>query len=66
MGQQAPIGSFDMLDYVIRSCATLGELFESFIRYQRLMHTAAGFRLEVREGTSRLTQYLLGDVTPMS
>lgn len=65
VGQQAPLGSFDVLDYVIRNCAVLGEAFEAIIRYQRLIHTATGFHLERAEGTARFTQRLVGEFAPM-
>lgn len=45
-GEQVPSGSFEILDYVARSCNTLGDALERLSRYQRLLHSAVGVTLQ--------------------
>lgn len=49
------VGDFDVLEYVARSAATIGEAMEGAVRYMRLIHDAALIGLEVDGDTARLT-----------
>jgi AraC-like DNA-binding protein len=55
LAESVAMGTFDVLDYVIRHSATLGGAYEAFLRYQRLVHTAAGFGLDVQGGVARMS-----------
>jgi AraC-like DNA-binding protein len=59
--EQIRPGAFDVLDYAIRSSATLGDGLERLVRYHRIWHDAAIVRL-VRDGRrATLTHALPGD-----
>ena len=47
---------FDLIDYVMRQCGTIGERIERLIRYQRLMHDANDIRMELQGSQVHLTQ----------
>lgn len=48
-GEVTPIGTFDVLDYVTASCRTLGEAYDVFVRFQRMLHDAVQIAIE-RDG----------------
>ena len=57
-------GMFDVLDYVVRSSATLGDGARLYQRYVRLLHTAAVSTLEVGDERVEMTHGVEG--TPMA
>jgi len=48
------VGAFDVLDYVVRTAPTLRESLVRLTRYNRLVHSAAVFRLEDRGDRLRI------------
>src|SRR5262245_49120753 len=54
-------GAFDVLDYALRSSATLGEGIERLVRYHRILHDAAVVRLRLTGARAELTHALPGD-----
>lgn len=59
--EQIRPGAFDVLDYAMRSSATLGEGLERLVRYHRILHDAAVVRLRVAGDGAELTHALPGD-----
>jgi AraC-like DNA-binding protein len=51
-------GAFDVLDYVTRSSATLGEGLRRLVRYHRILHDGAVVELEVEPQGAALTHTL--------
>lgn len=51
-----PAGHADVLDYAVRSSATLRDAFGVLVRYNRLLHDAAEFRVEEDVAEARLVQ----------
>ncbi|AKQ63923.1 Transcriptional regulator, AraC family [Myxococcus hansupus] len=58
-------GAFDVLDYTLRSSATLGEAWGRLTRYYRLLHDAAQVRLTVSGGLAHLTHALPPSLPPL-
>jgi AraC-like DNA-binding protein len=58
-------GAFDVLDYGIRSSATLGEGFERLVRYHRILHDAAVVDLRVEGDRARLLHSLPAEAGPL-
>jgi AraC-like DNA-binding protein len=56
-------GAFDILDYAIRSSATLGEGLARLVRYHGILHDAARVRLQLDGSYATLTHALPGDGT---
>jgi AraC-like DNA-binding protein len=56
--EQIRPGAFDVLDYAIRSSATLGEGLQRLARYHRILHDAAVIQLRREGGAVRLTHTL--------
>lgn len=54
LAQQVPRGAYDVLDYAMRHAATLGDGYRAFLRYQRLVHDAASFEMQVDGPVARL------------
>jgi AraC-like DNA-binding protein len=59
--EQIRPGAFDVLDYAVRSSATLGEGLQRLIRYHRILHDAAAVRLRLEADRAHLTHELPGD-----
>jgi AraC-like DNA-binding protein len=59
--EQIRPGAFDVLDYAIRSSATMREGLERLVRYHRILHDAAAVRLRVTGDRAELTHTLPGD-----
>jgi AraC-like DNA-binding protein len=59
--EQIRPGAFDVLDYAIRSSATLGEGLERLVRYHRVLHDTAVVRLDVKGPRAVLTHAVPGD-----
>lgn len=59
--EQIRPGAFDVLDYAMRSSATLGEGIDRLVRYHRILHDAAVVRLRVTGERAELTHTLPGD-----
>lgn len=49
---------FDVIDYIMRQCATIGDKIDRLMRYQRLMHDANQIRLELQGDRAHLSQRL--------
>lgn len=60
--EQVRPGAFDVLDYAVRSSATLGEGLQRLVRYQRILHNAAVVQLSIDNDTVRLTHTLPGEL----
>jgi AraC-like DNA-binding protein len=58
-------GAFDVLDYTLRSSATLGEAWERLTRYYRLLHDAAQVRLTEEGARASLTHALPPSMPPL-
>lgn len=58
-------GAFDVLDYTLRSSATLGEAWGRLTRYYRLLHDAAQVRLVVSGGHAHLSHALPSSMPPL-
>jgi AraC-like DNA-binding protein len=52
--ERAPAGSFDVLEYAIRACATFGAALEHMARYYRLLEDAAEIAVETDGAVARL------------
>jgi AraC-like DNA-binding protein len=63
--EQIRPGAFDVLDYTVRSSATLGDGLERLVRYHRVLHDAAIVQLTVEGGSARLTHALPGDAATL-
>jgi AraC-like DNA-binding protein len=59
-GELAPLGTFDVLDYVTASCRTLGEAFEALARFQRILHDAVQITVEPAGEVTRVRHGVLG------
>jgi AraC-like DNA-binding protein len=46
LAENAVMGAFDVLDYVARACANLGEAFDRLGRFQRLLHDVVTVTIE--------------------
>jgi AraC-like DNA-binding protein len=46
--------AFPLLDYAVRNCRTVGDALTTIVRYQRIFHDAAGFRLTMDGAGARL------------
>jgi AraC-like DNA-binding protein len=55
LAQRLPRGSHDVLDYAMSNAPDLGSCYRIFLRYQRLVHEASAFGLELEEQVARLT-----------
>jgi AraC-like DNA-binding protein len=65
VAEQIRPGAFDVLDYAIRSSATLGEGFERLVRYHRILHDAAAVELRVEGDRARLLHALPAEAGPL-
>jgi AraC-like DNA-binding protein len=65
VAEQIRPGAFDVLDYAIRSSATLGEGFGRLVRYHRILHDAAAVELRVEGDRARLLHSLPAEAGPL-
>jgi AraC-like DNA-binding protein len=56
----APLGTFDVVDYVTSSCRTLGEGFAALARFQRLLHDAVQLVIEPGFEVTRVRHAVIG------
>jgi AraC-like DNA-binding protein len=57
--ERAPPGSFDVLEYATRSCATYGDALRHLGRYYRLLEDAAEITVEVDGGIARVVHRVI-------
>ncbi len=55
-------GAFDVLDYAVRSSATLGDSWQCMLRYHRFFHDAALLQLEIEQDLVHLSHVLPANV----
>src|SRR5262249_55488728 len=54
----AAAGAFEVLEYVMGHSPDLGSAYRKLIRYQRIVHDAAGLRFEIRGSIARFTHQM--------
>src|SRR5262245_29264316 len=57
--EQLRPGAFDVLSYIMRSSANVGEAFRRLVRYNRLLHDLVELYLRVEQSEARLEFCLL-------
>ena len=65
-GGSLQAGEFDVMDYAIRSSATLRQALENAIRYNRLLHDVAQFELVEDANTAEFQHYFSNDLSGAS
>lgn len=61
LAERVPAGSFDLLEYGVRSCATFGDALRHLGRYFRLLEDAAVIEVEVEGDEARLLHRVVDD-----
>ena len=64
LAERSAVGSFGVLDYAARTCATVGDAFERLCRWQRLLHDAVHVTVEVRDDAVRILHRMHGVRSP--
>jgi AraC-like DNA-binding protein len=59
LAQHVPAGTFDLVEYAMRSCATYGEALEHMARYYRLLEDAAEIAVERDGARARVVHRLV-------
>ncbi|MDY7224900.1 AraC family transcriptional regulator [Hyalangium rubrum] len=55
LAQVVPLGTFELVEYCMRNSADLATCYQKLIRWQRLLHDAAGYHFELKGDVARLS-----------